>query len=324
MPNDETVGSVSYLCRRRPGRSSESAVVRRAAGDLGLRVVDLRATLLDPVDLRGLPRVTRDAAVWCPPAFLPRTGMGVLFLDELGPGPAPGPGRLPATRARSQTRRVRTAGRLGRGRGVEPPGGPGRGPPPDLAPAEPVRAPRSRRLPGRLAGVGGRGQRRGRGPGVRPVPAGVVIPVRPGGQPAGVPDATVLAVRFRGAGDGRSGVVARGRGRVRRGRAGGRVRRLPPAVPRTARSGRRPPRPGPRPGPAGAGRPVRPRRRARRTLSGRPGTADRVRPLRQPPARRVRPAGHARRPGREPNARRPAGRTGVDRPGPAPGLFPAT
>ena len=65
----------------------KSAVVRDAADDLGLRVLDLRATLLDPVDLRGLPRVTSDTAVWCPPAFLPRTGQGVLFLDELAQAP---------------------------------------------------------------------------------------------------------------------------------------------------------------------------------------------------------------------------------------------
>jgi hypothetical protein len=43
--------------------------------------------LLDPVDLRGLPRLDGDTAVWCPPAFLPRAGEGVLFLDELAQAP---------------------------------------------------------------------------------------------------------------------------------------------------------------------------------------------------------------------------------------------
>ena len=66
-----------------PPGCGKSAVVRQAAEALGRRLVDVRAALLDPVDLRGLPRVVRDAAVWCPPAFLPRRGEGVLFLDEL-------------------------------------------------------------------------------------------------------------------------------------------------------------------------------------------------------------------------------------------------
>lgn len=65
----------------------KSSVVRQAACSLKLDLVDVRATLLDPVDLRGLPRVTKDTAVWCPPAFLPRSGRGVLFLDELAQAP---------------------------------------------------------------------------------------------------------------------------------------------------------------------------------------------------------------------------------------------
>jgi hypothetical protein len=65
-----------------PG-AGKSSLVRHAAGTLGLDLVDVRATLLDPVDLRGLPRLDADRAVWCPPAFLPAGGDGVLFLDEL-------------------------------------------------------------------------------------------------------------------------------------------------------------------------------------------------------------------------------------------------
>jgi len=66
---------------------SKSAVVRQAADALKLKLVDVRATLLDPVDLRGLPKITKDRADWCPPAFLPRSGSGVLFLDELAQAP---------------------------------------------------------------------------------------------------------------------------------------------------------------------------------------------------------------------------------------------
>ena len=69
-----------------PG-GGKSAVVRQAAETLKLKLVDVRATLLDPVDLRGLPKITKDRADWCPPSFLPRSGDGVLFLDELAQAP---------------------------------------------------------------------------------------------------------------------------------------------------------------------------------------------------------------------------------------------
>ena len=70
----------------RPGLG-KSAVVRQAADTLRLKLIDVRATRLDPVDLRGLPKVTKDRAEWCPPSFLPRSGDGVLFLDELAQAP---------------------------------------------------------------------------------------------------------------------------------------------------------------------------------------------------------------------------------------------
>ena len=66
-----------------PPGVGKSSLVRQAASQLGVGLVDVRATLLDPVDLRGLPRLDGDRAVWLPPAFLPRSGEGVLFLDEL-------------------------------------------------------------------------------------------------------------------------------------------------------------------------------------------------------------------------------------------------
>jgi hypothetical protein len=62
-------------------------VVKKAADGLKLDLVDVRATLLDPVDLRGLPRVSKGRAEWCPLTFLPRSGRGVPFLDELAQAP---------------------------------------------------------------------------------------------------------------------------------------------------------------------------------------------------------------------------------------------
>jgi len=50
--------------------------------------IDLRATLLDPVDLRGVPKVNgSDKATWCIPDFLPESGTGILFLDEINTAP---------------------------------------------------------------------------------------------------------------------------------------------------------------------------------------------------------------------------------------------
>lgn len=71
-----------------PPGVGKSQVVAQLTQKLGLELVDIRAVLLDPVDLRGLPRIDDNgAAVWSPPAFLPRKGRGVLFLDELNTAP---------------------------------------------------------------------------------------------------------------------------------------------------------------------------------------------------------------------------------------------
>ncbi len=43
-----------------PPGIGKSQVVRQCAEDLGLQLIDLRAVLLDPVDLRGLPRITSE------------------------------------------------------------------------------------------------------------------------------------------------------------------------------------------------------------------------------------------------------------------------
>ena len=69
----------------------KSQIVSQVAAMRGMALRDIRAVLLDPVDLRGLPRLTdAGTAVWCPPAFLPGAGdppQGILFLDELNAAP---------------------------------------------------------------------------------------------------------------------------------------------------------------------------------------------------------------------------------------------
>ncbi|MGA3132886.1 MAG: MoxR family ATPase [Terracidiphilus sp.] len=61
----------------------KSQIVAQVARDLGVAFLDVRAVQLDPVDLRGPPRMTSDQTEWVPPKFLPNEGKSILFLDEL-------------------------------------------------------------------------------------------------------------------------------------------------------------------------------------------------------------------------------------------------
>jgi len=65
----------------------KSQIVSQVADDLDLNFLDIRAVQLDPVDLRGLPRIASDRTEWVPPKFLPTSGKGILFLDELTSAP---------------------------------------------------------------------------------------------------------------------------------------------------------------------------------------------------------------------------------------------
>ena len=65
----------------------KSQIISQVADDLGVDFLDVRAVQLDPVDLRGLPRITAEQTEWVPPKFLPTSGKGILFLDELTSAP---------------------------------------------------------------------------------------------------------------------------------------------------------------------------------------------------------------------------------------------
>jgi MoxR-like ATPase len=65
----------------------KSQIVAQVAADRKCEFLDIRAVQLDPVDLRGLPRISADRAEWVPPKFLPLDGEGILFLDELTSAP---------------------------------------------------------------------------------------------------------------------------------------------------------------------------------------------------------------------------------------------
>jgi hypothetical protein len=70
-----------------PPGVGKSCIIKQAAAALGKQVCDIRAVLLDPVDLRGLPVPNGECVHWKAPSFLPRSGEGVLFLDELPQAP---------------------------------------------------------------------------------------------------------------------------------------------------------------------------------------------------------------------------------------------
>ncbi len=63
----------------------KSSIVKQIAEEKGIGFIDLRLSLMDPTDLKGIPFYDKEAhqAVWAPPSFLPREGSGILFLDEL-------------------------------------------------------------------------------------------------------------------------------------------------------------------------------------------------------------------------------------------------
>ncbi|MGA3347343.1 MAG: MoxR family ATPase [Terracidiphilus sp.] len=65
----------------------KSQIVAQVADDLDFDFLDVRAVQLDPVDLRGLPRIKDDQTQWVTPKFLPTAGKGILFLDELTSAP---------------------------------------------------------------------------------------------------------------------------------------------------------------------------------------------------------------------------------------------
>ena len=72
-----------------PPGCGKSAIVKGVAKKLDLNILDIRAALLDPTDLRGIPTIVDGRAVWCPPSFLPKKSdkPGLLFFDELNAAP---------------------------------------------------------------------------------------------------------------------------------------------------------------------------------------------------------------------------------------------
>ena len=70
----------------------KSSLVAQIASKKNIEFIDLRLSLLDPTDLRGIPFFEKEdkKAVWAKPEFLPDTNSkeyGILFLDEINSAP---------------------------------------------------------------------------------------------------------------------------------------------------------------------------------------------------------------------------------------------
>lgn len=70
----------------------KSSLVKQIANEKNMNFIDLRLSLLDPTDLRGIPFFQSEtkSAVWAKPEFLPDTNSqeeGILFLDEINSAP---------------------------------------------------------------------------------------------------------------------------------------------------------------------------------------------------------------------------------------------
>jgi MoxR-like ATPase len=65
----------------------KSSIVAQITRSHKIDFVDVRLSQLAPTDLRGLPVAEDGISKWYPPEFLPHSGNGILFLDELNMAP---------------------------------------------------------------------------------------------------------------------------------------------------------------------------------------------------------------------------------------------
>jgi hypothetical protein len=72
-----------------PPGVGKSSIVSSIAKKNKVSLIDVRASLLDPTDIRGIPYIDDGKAIWSPPSFLPYDpkSKGILFFDELNAAP---------------------------------------------------------------------------------------------------------------------------------------------------------------------------------------------------------------------------------------------
>ena len=73
-----------FMIHGSPG-VGKSFIVRDVAREMGMELIDFRSSLREPTDLTGLPDVSGNHTIYKRPRFLPETGRGLFFLDELTP-----------------------------------------------------------------------------------------------------------------------------------------------------------------------------------------------------------------------------------------------
>lgn len=92
MRVSETIATMSSMIESKiptflwgPPGIGKSSIIKQIAQETGIECIDLRLSLMDPTDLKGIPFYDKEQhqALWAPPSFLPRAGRGILFLDEL-------------------------------------------------------------------------------------------------------------------------------------------------------------------------------------------------------------------------------------------------
>ena len=81
----EKAGNAIFL-KSAPG-IGKSAFVAQLCEEDKIECVDIRLSLLNPVDLRGIPIVKGDKVEWVPPIFLVKKGPCRFFLDEIVKAP---------------------------------------------------------------------------------------------------------------------------------------------------------------------------------------------------------------------------------------------
>lgn len=100
-PSDITKSLVHLTSVQRPAMIwgapgvGKSDIVAQVAAIRGVELRDVRLSLMDPTDIKGFPKIgevkqgktTVEEMRWIPPDFLPHSGEGILFLDELVSAP---------------------------------------------------------------------------------------------------------------------------------------------------------------------------------------------------------------------------------------------
>ena len=226
-----------------PPGCAKSEVAQQVAAEGGRTYCDVRALLLDPVDLRGIPwRDGDNRTRWAPPDFLPPTDSTDALARQPGGAPlrrADGAGGALPARPRPQVRGVR-APRRRLAHGLrQPRERPGRGAS-DAHPAGvPLRPPRDQGRPVGLVRMGSRERYRARDPLLHPAQARAASPVRCSVARGGLRMSEDMGVRLERREPARRPRPGRGAGAVprRRGRGGsGRVLGLPQGLARAAPS----------------------------------------------------------------------------------------